>query len=54
MLEIEKNKLGTPNILRVIIKNTRKWLKIREETQAKSRVGKLAEVTIKSIANMIK
>ncbi len=50
MLEMEKNQLGTPGILRATSGNAGKQLKMRQETRAMTRAGKSAEAAIKSIA----
>ncbi len=50
MLEMEKNQLGTPGILRATSGNAGKRLKMRQETRATTRARKSAEAAIKSIA----
>ena len=46
MLEMEKNQLGTPGILRATSGNAAKRLKMRQEMRATTRAGKSAEAAI--------
>ena len=49
-LEIERNQLGNLGILKATSGNTVKRWKMRQETRAITRAGKLAEAAIKQIA----
>ena len=49
-LEIERNQLGNPGVLKATSGNTAKRWKMRQETRATTRAGKSAEAAIKQIA----
>lgn len=49
-LEIEKNQLGNPGVLKATSGNAAKRWKMRQETQTTTRAGKSAEAAIKQIA----
>ena len=50
MLEMNKNQLGTPGVLRATSGNAGKQLKMRQETRATTKAGKSAEAGINQIA----
>ncbi len=49
-LEIARNQLGNPGVLKATSGNAGKRLKIRQETRAATRAGKSAEAAIKQLA----